>query len=104
MSYRACDGRSRPKAVDPRGYRLVGCKVGANATRLRDEAVAAIAKRFRASRVDAVVEPTRLLADAAEGASLRGPRGLGRQAVDDVAAAGVDSQSRASDEAVERPL
>ena len=35
---------------------------------------------------------------------LRNPRGLGRQVIIDVAVAGVDGQSRATDEAVERPL
>ena len=35
---------------------------------------------------------------------LRNPRGLGRQVIIDVAVTGVDGQSRASDEAVERPL
>ena len=33
----ACDGRARPKAIDPYGYHLVGCKIGANAIRLHDE-------------------------------------------------------------------
>tara|TARA_A100001015_G_C15036696_1_gene736753 strand:+ start:2237 stop:2740 length:504 start_codon:yes stop_codon:yes gene_type:complete len=49
--------------------------------------------------------------DAAEDASdqrpdifLRNPRGLGRQVIIDVAVTGVDGQSRASDEATERPL
>ena len=28
----ACDGGSCPKSIDPFGYHLVGCKVGANAT------------------------------------------------------------------------
>ena len=57
-------------------------------------------------RVDAIVEPMRLFAGAAEDASnqrpdafLRSPRGLGRQAIVDVAVTGVDGQSRASDEA-----
>ena len=35
---------------------------------------------------------------------LRNPRGLGRQVIIDVAVTGVDGQSRATDEAVERPL
>ena len=107
----ACDGGSRPKAIDPHGYRLVGCNIGANATRLRDEAVATLAKPFRTLRLDAIVEPMRLLNDAAEDASnqrpdvfLRDPRGLGRQVIIDVAVAGVDGQARASDEATERPL
>ena len=70
-----------------------------------------VAKLFRTLRVDAIVEPTRLFADAAEDASnqrpdifLRNPRGLGRQIIIDVAVTGVDGQSRTSDEAVDRPL
>ena len=35
---------------------------------------------------------------------LRSPRGLGRQVIIDVAVTGVDGQSRATDEAVERSL
>ena len=31
-----CDGGSRPKVIDPYGYHLVGCKIGANAIRLHD--------------------------------------------------------------------
>ena len=53
----------------------------------------------------------RLFNDVAENACnqrpdifLRNPRGLGRQVIIDVAVTGVDGQSRASDEAVERPL
>ena len=70
-----------------------------------------VAKLFRTLRVDAIVEPTRLFANAAEDASnqrpdifLRNPRGLGRQIIIDVAVRGVDGQSRTSDEAVDRPL
>ena len=73
--------------------------------------VTIVAKLFRTLRVDAIVEPTRLFANAAEDASnqrpdifLRNPRGLGRQIIIDVAVTGVDGQSRASDEAVDRPL
>ena len=43
----ACDGRARPKAIDPYGYHLVGCKIGANAIRLHDEVVMMVAKLFR---------------------------------------------------------
>ena len=57
------------------------------------------------------MEPTRLFIDVAEGVGnqrpdifLRNPRGLGRQIIIDVAVTGVDCQSRASDEAAERPL
>ena len=89
--------------------RLAGRRVGANAIRSRDEAAATVAKLSRALRLDATVEPTRSLSDADEDASsqrpdasIRGPRGLGRQATIDVAATGVDGQSRASDEAIDR--
>ena len=109
--YCACDGRARPKAIDPFGYRLTGREIGANAIRLRDEAAMTAAKLFRALRVDAIVEPTRLFTDAIEDAGsqrpdvfLRSPRGLGRQIIVDIAVTGVDGQSRASDEAAERPL
>ena len=90
---------------------MVGCKIGANAIRLHDEVVAMIAKLFRPLRLDAIVEPMRLFNDAVEDAShqrpdifLRNPRGLGRRVIIDVAVTGVDGQSRASDEATERPL
>ena len=43
----ACDGRSQPKRIDPYGYHLVGCRIGANAIRLHDEVVAMVAKLFR---------------------------------------------------------
>ena len=69
MFYCACDGRARPKAIDPYGYRLVGCKI----ILLHDEVVMMVAKLFRALRVDAVVEPMRLFADAAEDACNQRP-------------------------------
>ena len=70
----ACDGSSRPKRIDPYGYHLVGCKIGANAIRLHDEAVAMVAKLFRTLRLDAVVvEPTRLFNNADEDASSQRP-------------------------------
>ena len=88
LFYCACDGGSRPKSIDPFGYHLVGCKIGVNAIRLHDEVVAVVAKLFRSLRVDAIVEPIRLFADATEGAAnqrldafLRNPRGLGRQVI-----------------------
>ena len=62
----SCDGSSRPKRVDPYGYHLVGCKIGANAIRLHDEVVAMVAKLFRSLRLDAIVEPLRLFSDADE--------------------------------------
>ena len=53
----------------------------------------------------------RLFNDVAENACnqrpdifLRNPRGLGRQVIIDIAVTGVDGQSRATDEAVERHL
>ena len=107
----ACDGSSRPKLVDPYGYHLVGCRIGANAIRLHDEVVAMVAKLFRSLRLDAIVEPLRLFNGADEDASnqrpdifIRNPRGLGRQVSIDVAVTGVDGQSRSNDEATERPL
>ena len=110
LFYCACDGKACPKAIDPCGY-LVGCKIGANAIRLHDEVIMMVAKLFRTLRIDAIVEPTCLFIDAAEDACnqrpdvfLRSPRGLGRQIIIDVAVTGVDGQSRASDEAAERPL
>ena len=39
----SCDGSSRPKHVDPYGYNLVGCKIGANAFRLHNEVVVMVA-------------------------------------------------------------
>ena len=45
------------------GYHLVGCEIGANAIRLHDEVVSLLARLFRCLRVDAVVEPIRILAD-----------------------------------------
>ena len=107
----SCDGDSRPKLIDPYGYRLVGCKIDANAIRLHDEVVAMVAKLFRTLRLDAIVEPMRLFGNADEDASnqrpdifIRNPRGLGRQVIIDVAVTGVDGQSRSNDEATERPL
>ena len=52
-----CDGGARPKAIDPFGYHLVGCRIGANAIRLHDEVVSMLARLFRCLRVDAIVEP-----------------------------------------------
>ena len=92
----SCDGNSRPKLIDPYGYHLVGCKIGANAIRLHDEVVAMVAKLFRALRLDAIVEPMRLFSNADEDATnkrpdifIRNPRGLGRQVIIDVAVTGV---------------
>ena len=38
-----CDGGAQPKLIDPFGYHMVGCKVGANAIRLHDEVVLLLA-------------------------------------------------------------
>ena len=54
--------------LDPCGYHLVGCEIGANAICLHDEVIMMVAKLFRTLHVDAVVEPMRLFADAAEDA------------------------------------
>ena len=85
LFYCACDGGARPKTIDPYGYHLVGCRVGANAIRLHDEVVAMVAKLFRTLRLDAIVEPMRLFTDVAEDPGnqrpdifIRNPRGLGR--------------------------
>ena len=48
-------------------------KISANATRLHDEAVAVVAKLLGSLRADAIVEPMRLFADAAEDASNQRP-------------------------------
>ena len=40
LFYCACDGGARPKVVDPFGYHVLGCDVGADAIRLHDEVVA----------------------------------------------------------------
>lgn len=55
-----CDVGAHPKPIDPFGYHLVGCKVGANAIRLHNEVVSLLARLFRSLRVDAIVEPIRL--------------------------------------------
>ena len=41
-----CDGGAQPKPMDPFGYHMVGCKVGANAIRLHDEVVSMLARLF----------------------------------------------------------
>ena len=73
--------------------------------------VAMVAKLFRTLRLDAIVEPTRLFNNAGDDVSsqrpdvfIRNPRGLGRQVIIDVAVTGVNGQSRATDEATDRPL
>ena len=82
----------------------MGCKDGANAIRLHDEVVS-LARLFRSLRIDAIVKPSRLFAEASGNGNnkrpdilLRNPRGFGRQIVLDVAVTGVDGQSRTSDD------
>ena len=107
----SCDGGAHPKPVDPFGYHMVGCKIGANAIRLHDEVVCILAKLFRSLRVDAIVEPLRIFSDASPASAnqrpdilLRNPRGFGRQVILDVAVTAVDGQSRTSDDVADRPL
>ena len=50
--------------IDPLGYHMMGCKIGTNAIRLHDEVVFLLARLFRTSRVDAIVEPLRLFTGA----------------------------------------
>ena len=96
---------------DPFGYHLVGCKKGANAIQLLDEAVAVVARLFRSLRLDAKVEPTRLfdhnpgdVSNQRPDIFIRNPRGSCKQVIIDVALTGINGQSRTSDEAVERPF
>ena len=87
-----CDGGAQPKFIDPFGYHVVGCKVGANSIRLHDEVALLLAKLFRRLRLDAIVESIRLFAEAPGDRNsqrpdvlLRSPRGFGRQIILDVA-------------------
>ena len=48
-----CDGGARPKAIDPFGYHLVGCRIGANAIRHKLNAFKGKAK---VSRIKAVMK------------------------------------------------
>ena len=96
-----CDGGAQPKPMDPFGYHMVGCKLGANAIRLHDEVVLLLAKLFRSSRLAAIVEPIHLFAEASGDGNnerpdilLRNPRGFGRQIILDVAVTELDGQSR----------
>ena len=54
---------SHERPIDPFGYHMVGCKIGANAICLHDEVVAVAAKLFRSLCSDVVVEPMGLFAD-----------------------------------------
>ena len=54
-----CDRVVKP--IDPFGYHMVGCKVGANAIRLHDdEVVFTLANLFRSIGIEPVVELVRL--------------------------------------------
>ena len=66
-----CDGGDQAKLINlfGRHFHLAGCKVGANAIRLHDELVSSLARLFRSLRIDAMVEPIRLFAEAS-GANL----------------------------------
>ena len=106
-----CDGGAQLKPMDPFGYHMVGCKVGANAIRLHDEVAFMLARLFRSIRVDAIVELMRIFTEVTASGNnqrphilLRNPRGLGRQIVIDVAVTGIEGQSRASDDLPDRPL
>ena len=77
------------------------------------EVVAVVAKLFKSLRVDAIVEPMHLFAEAAEDMNnqrpdifLRNLRGFGRQIILVVAVTGIDGQSSTStsDEVSERPM
>ena len=48
------------KCIDPFGYHMVGCKIGANAIRLHDELVITLANLFRSIHIDPAVMPVRL--------------------------------------------
>ena len=70
-----------------------------------------LARLFRSIRVDAIVEPMRIFTEATASGNnqrpdvlLRNSRGLGRQIIIDVAVTGIESQSRASDDLLDRPL
>ena len=101
-----CDGGAQAKPIDPFGYHMVGCKVGANAIRLHDEVVSLLARLFRSLRVDAIVEPMRIFVEASTSGNnqrpdilLRNPRGgFGRQTIIDVAVTGIEGQSRTNDD------
>ena len=79
-----CDRVVKP--IDPFGYHMVGCKVGANAIRLHDEVVFTLANLFRSIGIEPMVEPVRLF-DADPDLDdrrrpdilIRNPRGFDRQ-------------------------
>ena len=107
----ACDGGAQPKVIDPFGYHLVGCKIGANAIRLHDQVVVLIARLFRSLRLEAIVEPIRLFEEASPNSEnqrpdilIRHPRGFGRPIILDVAITGIDGQSRPTEESPDRHL
>ena len=94
-------GDSEQRSIDPFGYHMVGCKVGANAIRLHDEVVFTLANLFRSIGIEPVVEPVRLF-DADPDLDdrrrpdilIRNPRGFDRQVILDVAVTGVDMFGR----------
>ena len=53
-----CDRVVKP--IDPFGYHMVGCEIGANAIRLHDEVAFTLANLFRSIIIGPVVEPVRL--------------------------------------------
>ena len=70
----------------------MGCKIGANAIRLHDQVVVLIARLFRSLRLEAIVEPIRLFAEASPNSEnqrpdilIRHPRGFGISIILDVA-------------------
>ena len=106
-----CDGGAQPKVIDPFGYHLVGCKIGANAIRLHDQVVVLIARLLRSLRLEAIVEPIRLFEEASPNSEnqrpdilIRHPRGFGRPIILDVAITGIDGQSRPTEESPDRHL
>ena len=81
-----CDGGAQSKLIDPFGYHLVRRMVGTNAIRLHDEVVSLLGRLFSSLRFDAIVEPTRLFAEASGNGNSQRPdilprflRGFGRQ-------------------------
>ena len=99
------------KPIDPFGYHMVGCKVGANAIRLHDEVVFTLANLFRSIGIEPVVEPVRLF-DADPDLDdrrrpdilIRNPRGFDRQVILDVAVTGADLFGRVTHDDPYKPL
>ena len=70
-----CDGGAQPKFIDPFGYHMVGCKIGANAICLHDEVVLLLAKLFRSLRLDAYLLRRREIAIVNDQTSCLGTQG-----------------------------